>query len=236
MASTEHQIPEAARQSYYRAALVVLRYLEERKPTDRRFGAQADARWEAFRGDLTTADRLDLLIRDADAEWPGALGARGVFGLRAVAEDNAFGSEWQPLDPVDAEELWRTVLAEPAPGTTEKALEACVRAWGLSLEPVEVGQIGPADKLVVAGPGAARSLLAAFSGGRDLAWEEQVTCLASPPAHRQLFACLAALINAKRSAKLVGSADQFETAPGGLKVIVSPDADPADRKRAQKLA
>ncbi len=67
--------------SYYGAALVGLLAIEARRPTGRRVGSEADARWQAFRGDLTTANRLDLLIRDADAQWPGGgLWAVGCWG------------------------------------------------------------------------------------------------------------------------------------------------------------
>jgi hypothetical protein len=41
--------------------------LRARRPTGRRFGTEADARWNGFHGSLTIADRLDLLVRDADA-------------------------------------------------------------------------------------------------------------------------------------------------------------------------
>jgi hypothetical protein len=99
--------------SYYGAALVGLLAIEARRPTGRRVGSEADARWQAFRGDLTTANRLDLLIRDADAQWPGAFGARTVFSPRGVFDDDAFGPGWEGLDPVVAEELWREVTATP---------------------------------------------------------------------------------------------------------------------------
>ncbi len=60
------------RAAYCRAALESLLFVEALRPTRRRAGADADATWASFRGDLTTADRIDLLLRDADAEWPGA--------------------------------------------------------------------------------------------------------------------------------------------------------------------
>jgi hypothetical protein len=121
-----HPAPDSSsKAAYYQAALRGLRFVEQRSPTGRRFGADADARWMALRGHLTAADRLDLLLRDADAQWPSAFGARSVFALRAVAEDDPFGAAWEPLDPVDADALWRSVLAQPAPGTVRDALGAC---------------------------------------------------------------------------------------------------------------
>ena len=71
--------------SYYEGALWALRFIEARRPTRRRFGAEADATWAAFRGDLGASARIDLLLRDADTQWPGAFGARSVYDLAAVA-------------------------------------------------------------------------------------------------------------------------------------------------------
>lgn len=41
-----------ATESYYRAALTALRFVEARRPTGRRFGAEADALWASFAGGL----------------------------------------------------------------------------------------------------------------------------------------------------------------------------------------
>jgi hypothetical protein len=80
---------------YVDGALRLLQYVEARRPTGRRFGADADARWSSFRGDLETVDRIELMIRDADAEWPDGFGARAVFAMQGVAEDEPFGSQWE---------------------------------------------------------------------------------------------------------------------------------------------
>jgi hypothetical protein len=58
---------------YIEGALRLLQYVETRRPTGRRF--DADARWSSFRGDLETVDRIELMLRDADAEWPGGFSA-----------------------------------------------------------------------------------------------------------------------------------------------------------------
>lgn len=122
-------VNERVTASYYAAALLGLRYIEGQKASGRRFGAEADARWASFRGDLTTADRIDLLIRDASAQWPEAFGARTTIALSAVAEEEAFDSGFSPLDPVDAEELWRGQLAAPPPADVRALLAAIAAAW-----------------------------------------------------------------------------------------------------------
>src|SRR5690606_19270262 len=97
-------------------------FVEARHPTGRRFGADADALWKTFAGGLKTSDRIDLLLRDADATWWGAFGARATFGLRAVAEDDAFGPAWVALEPMDGERMWRACTQEAAPGSNEEAI------------------------------------------------------------------------------------------------------------------
>jgi hypothetical protein len=113
---------------------------------------EADATWAAFRGDFGTSARIDLLLRDADAQWPGAFGARSVYDLAAVAQDEAFGAAWVPLDDVDAEELWRRVVAAPLPNSAADALAQVAQAWGISLPAMNAGAIGASDRLLVVGP------------------------------------------------------------------------------------
>ena len=222
--------------AYYATALVGLRYVEERRPTGRRFGAEADSRWGAFRGDLTTADRLDLLLRDADAEWPGAFGARSTFAEVAVAEDDAFGAQWGPLAPVAAEELWRTQLAAAAPKDIPALLASWANAWELTISRVAVGDLAAADMLVLAGPTAIASALEAFAGRDDLSWDNQVTVIATPPAHRQLAALGAAILNTTRPTSLLTAARATTTAAPMGRRIVSPDADGADAAAANRTA
>ena len=235
-----HELDKA---SYYRGALRCLCFVEQQRPTGRRFGPDADARWSSLRGDLETADRLDLLIRDADAQWPGALGARAVFALRAVAEDEPFGPEWQPMDTVDAEELWRAVLAEQAPASVAAALDAMAAAWNLTLAPADPGPIAATDRLLVTGPSAIASAIAAFAAGTDLDWAEQVVCVATPPAHRQLAAAAAALLGTTRPARLAAAhaaadagADADEDLHlAGYRQLTSDDATEADLALARRL-
>jgi hypothetical protein len=111
---------------YVEAALCLLKFVEARSPTDRRFGANADARWSSFRGDLETIDRIELMIRDADAEWPAGFGPRVIYGLDGIAEDEPFGARWPSMDPVDAEELWRRVKdAKPAKTVERRSSLRC---------------------------------------------------------------------------------------------------------------
>jgi len=221
--------------AYYASALAALRYLEHARPTGRRFGADADARWSSFRGDLTTADRIDLLIRDADAQWPEAFGARTVFAMRAVAEDESFGAEWVPLEPVDAEELWRTTIASEAATSPAAVLAAVARAWGHSLVEHDVEQIGPTDKIVVVGPSAIAAVLDAFRQGADLDWSTQVTLVATPPGHRQLGALSGGLLGVAKPTRILAAAAPAKPA-AGARLILAHDGTADDVARAKELA
>lgn len=235
MTATELTRPtESDRAHYYEAAMRALRFVEQRSPTARRFGKDADTRWAAFRGNLTTADRMDLMLRDADAQWPAAFGARNVFALRAASEVEAFGVEWSPLDPVDAEELFRRVAAEPLPTSVEAALDAAASAWGLALSSFDVGAIQPADKLIVVGPSAIAALVRAFSTGADLDWADQVVCVATPASHRQLAALAGALLNATRPTALL-AASRAATPGGARRLLISNDALDIDAQAARAV-
>ena len=221
----------AEMRAFYTVALAGLRFVETRRPSGRRFGSEADARWAGFRGDLTTADRLDLLLRDADAEWPGAFGARTVFAEPAVAEDDAFGPAWPGLEPVDAEDMWRTTLAAPELGDLDALLSAWSRVWELSLSPVDLGALSAVDRLVVAGPSAIAAAIRAFVGRDDLAWTEQVTIVATPPAHRQLASFSTAVLNAAKPTTLM-THGQAHSLVG--RAVVSVDAVPEDAAAAKR--
>lgn len=100
---------------YYEAALWALRFVESRRATKRRFGPEADATWAAFRGDFGISARIDLLLRDADAQWPGAFGARSVYDLAAVAQGIEFAIS--ALPDTDPYHLWALVdLMDPSTG------------------------------------------------------------------------------------------------------------------------
>ena len=220
--------------AYYQAALTALAYVEHRQPTGRRFGAEADARWSSFKGDLTTADRIDLLLRDADAQWPSAFGARTVFAKRAVAEDEPFGADWESLDAVAAEEVWRAQRQAAAPTSPHAALAAAAKSWDLTLSPFDPGAIGAAEKLLIAGPSAIAATLVAFHDGTDLDWADQVTIIATPPAHRQLAALGGALLNATKPTRVCTA--ELATARSGMRLLVSEDAAAGDAAKARELA
>jgi hypothetical protein len=123
--------------AYYRSGLALLKHVDARQPTHRRFGPEADALWAQFKGELQTLDRLELLLRDADAQWPGAFGARTVFELKGVSEDDAFGPEWQRISGVEAESLWRSQDELPA-NSVDEVLRSIAHAWREPLEPVNI--------------------------------------------------------------------------------------------------
>lgn len=218
-------LSEHDQHAYYRAALAGLRHIEARLASGRRFCSQADARWGQLHGSLTTADRIDLLVRDASAQWACAFAPRAVFDLRAVAEDEPFGAEWSSLDPVDAEELWRTALKSPPPVTCTQVLDAVFSAWDRRRAPFNAPSIAAADRFVVAGPSAIAALIEAFAlapNARDLDWADQVLCIASGPLERQLAALAAALLNSTQATQLTSSPDA--TALRGRMAVISEDA------------
>ncbi len=80
--------PRQQRESFYAAALAGLRALDGRERRPRRFGPDADARWQNFCGHLSLAERVDLLIRDAAVTWQAAFSPAIVFRLPYLASDS----------------------------------------------------------------------------------------------------------------------------------------------------
>lgn len=221
---------------YVEGALRLLQFVENRRPTGRRFGADADARWASFRGDLETVDRIELMIRDADAEWPASFAARLVYALPGVPADEPFGSQWEGLDPVAADELWRKVKAEAAPTTPAATLSAIATSWSKKLKRHAVEKIGANDHLVVVGASAIASAVEAFAAGTALDWAEQVMVIATAPFERQLAAAATALLNAQRPARIVSAVEAATAkADRGARLVASDDADVGDRAAADKL-
>lgn len=221
--------------AYYRAALSALAYLERARPTGRRFGADADARWAAVRGGLSPADRVDLLLRDANAEWPGALGARTAFDFGSVAEDDAFGRDWPGLDGVTADRFLRDA-ATTSPRDVLDTLTSMARAWGRELAPTSSPTVDVRARFVVAGSSAIAHLAAAFAANADARWASQVVVVADAPLARQLAAVVPALLNQQGRAVLVGSAEPLPAAFVGATALVSSDASPAETTRAKSAS
>lgn len=177
---------------YYRSALTALRYLDARTGR-RRFGADADARWHAFAGDepsdahrdsarpriLLDADRIDLLLRDADAQWPGAFGARVVFDLSAVAQDDAFGAHWTPV--ADGIAVWQQVTRAPLAQSLDELLHQLCDHWELRLAFSPLPTPGPTERWLVHGAEAIASAILAFAASPNAVWHVQVLVVAESP-------------------------------------------------------
>jgi len=221
--------------SYYDAALSALRFLEHRAPTERRFGQDADLRWSSFEGHLQAVDRIDLLLRDADAQWPGSMGARRVFDRRGVAEDDAFGPQWPSLDPVAGAELWREVQGQAPPSDLAAALKRIADAWKLRVEDVDHQPVSPSTRIVVAGASAIAKLAQSFEGRTDLDWGDQVAVVASDPGTRQLAAFCGAALNVTNTTPILLAAEQDGPSLAGYEPFIGPDAAPADAAWAKDL-
>ncbi|MBZ5710075.1 hypothetical protein [Nannocystis pusilla] len=176
---------------YCVAALTALRFLDERTGR-RRFGPDADARWRAFAGEdlgevrhpgtrvrvLDDADRIELLLRDADAQWPGAFGARVVFDLPAVARDDAFGPEWTPI--AEAHALWRDVAATKHPDLA-RLVARLFAVWDVAFVPPRLPALQLSSRWLLHGPNAVAAALLAFSASQGAVWHTQVVVIAEPP-------------------------------------------------------
>lgn len=195
---------------YYRAALSMLRFAEARSSTGRRFGPDADARWGHLAGGLRSSDRIDLLLRDADAEWPGAFAARTVFDLSAVAEDDAFGAHWVSLDAVAGERAWRDANNLAPAATVEAAIAQVCAAWELMPARHEVPRWTAGARLLVGGAGAILATVQAFAANADLNWCAQVIVVADRPAERQLGALAAMWLGTTSATVLRRSAELTE--------------------------
>lgn len=170
-----------SRRLYYTAALTGLRFVDWRSGQRRRFGEDADGRWQQLAGDLHLADRIDLLLRDADAQWPAAFGARSVFDLPEVAEDDAFGADWLPLDDEDALVLWQDIAAQPPAADLPAFLRRIFAAWDTPFTPIPLPELTPTSRWLLVTPDAVASAILAFAAGSDLAWSDQVVVAVPSP-------------------------------------------------------
>ncbi len=224
---------------YYRAALAALRHLDERTGR-RRFGLDADARWSSFAGDdpadvhgdaarirvLGDLDRIDLLLRDADAQWPRAFGARTVFDLTAVAEDDAFGAQWSP--GVDGHALWQEAARAPLHSNLADLLRGLAALWDVPLTITRIPPPRPTDRWLLHGASATAGAIVAFTGTPDATWHTQVLVVAEPPLApdappqrqrhrafaRQLAALAAALLGQNQPTRLLATVPAADEHPG----------------------
>ncbi len=233
-------------ESFYKAALIGLRWLEALETTGRRFGPEADARWKGFSGHLTPTDRLDLLLRDASVVWGAAFSPAAVFRMPGLASDEPFGPDWPVIPKLTAERFWREAQAVEL-GSWKSVWALALEAWKVdsSGEEVEIGPLSPATRLLVAGPSALDGCLAQFAEREELSWSDQVVVAAEKPATRHL-AGLAGLFVQKRAAtRLVPPAESSLTPSQMVKqagisiidrVVISRDAEPEELSFAKVAA
>lgn len=240
-------------ESFYRAAALGLAVLEARAGGARRFGPDADARWNAFRGALQDWHRLDLLVRDAAVAHAAAFAPRVVFRLPALAEDEPSGPEWPGPPPDIAAELLRQAATATA-ADLDALLGDIARIW--RLEPAAVSReatasIEPATRIACAGAGAVLSLARAFHGRSELDFADQVTLIADDPGTRQLFGLAITALGASRASSQrarilatgepTGATAAAQPEPGQSahridRAIASADAPPAAREALGRLA
>lgn len=228
-------VPPSRRDTFYTAALLGLHVLDSQERTPRRFGPDADARWQGFQGHLGIAERIDLLIRDAAVSWPMGFSPSRIFRLQGLASDEPFGPDWRSLPENVAQMLWSDVSATPD-------LDDVAAILDIPHEAIDVPQLTPATRLFVAGGAAIRAVAQVFAKSDVLSWSDQVMVVASSPSNRQLAGLVAPLIGALGTATVLtpsedvgGSLKRAEITAGGV-AIVSSDADAASANFARLAA
>ncbi|WP_428264125.1 hypothetical protein [Haliangium sp.] len=231
-------------ESFYASALAGLYALDARPGQRRRFGAEADARWKGFAGELTAPDRLDLVLRDAAVQHAAAFAPRVVFALAGLADDEPFGPDWPGWHPHESEAAFRA----PAEPDTQRALRDAAAAWHLEPQPIDptaLAAISPASSIVAAGAGAVLALAAHFDGAATLDLADQVLVITGHPGQRQLFGLAVALVGGSRPAQLLAPTDDLQAlthaaeAAGFRRLdlaLVSADAPPPARAAAEAVA
>lgn len=222
--SSPHVSP-SNRDAFYAAAVAGLRALDARDRAPRRFGADADTRWSSFKGALTDADRIDLLLRDSAVTWGAAFSPAEIFDLFGLAPDEPFGPDWQPLAGSTA----RRMLQDPGSSATPASLS---RLLGISPHPVVLPALSASTRLAVAGGAALVAVAEAFAAKPDLSWSDQVLAVATVPAHRQLAGLLAITVGSPGRTRLVRPAEDLRAAlkeAGFTQIdaaVVSSDTEP----------
>lgn len=201
------EVSRVENENFYRASLLALRALDARDSSARRFGADAEATWNDFRGHLSPSDRLDLLVRDGAVKWGAAFSPAQVFSLFGLAADDPFGPDWRSLGADAAKKLW----SNPQVGD----LASCAAALGISASNVPLPVVTPSTRLVVAGGAAILAVAQHFATDRGLRWSSQVLVASGRPAHRHLAGLVAPLLAAE-----------------GPTCLANPTADVAEQLRA----
>lgn len=233
-------ISSAERATYYLAVLRLLRFAEQRSPTKRRFGVDADALWKDFAGGLKASDRIDILLRDADTEWPGAFGARAAFGLRAVAEDDAFGADWASLPPMDGERVWKDAFKGKVAASVDDAIDQLCDAWEITPAKFALPKLTATSRGMVGGASAIAAAIRTFADNPNLSWPNQLVIVADRPGERQLAAVATMLLNLTHPTVIRGSSDHVDD-PKPPKfanhiAIVSKDATDEVQQTIEELA
>lgn len=230
-----HSITDAQQAAFYAGAVAGLRALDARERTPRRFGVDADARWSSFRGALTEADRIDVLVRDAAVTWGAAFSPAEVFGLFGLAPDEPFGPDWQTLSSTTAKRLL-------APGASPHGPSEMARALGIPLTTIPVPPLTASTRVAVAGGSAMVAVALAFLGQSGLSWSDQVLAVATNPAHRQLAGLLAVVVESAGKTRLVRPGREVRPTLDSVGfaqtdvAVASPDAEPECAAFARRAA
>lgn len=232
--------------SFYRTAMLGLRLLESREGRGQRFGENANARWKSFAGALQERDRLDLLLRAASVTAPLAFAPRSVFAIEGLAEDEAFGPQWEGPPKGLATELFREAPVDTS--AFRAALDLARRTWGLppfatsaelasSLE-----RLSASTRVVLAGADAITCVALAAQGRSDLDLATQAVLVADAPAERQLLGLALLLLQARARGHLLAAARTNSTALRALGfaridlALVSSDAAVAAREAIRTVS
>lgn len=237
------EIASEERQKFYRAGALGLRALQDRSLGAQRFSPDAEARWKAFRGELTDADRLDLLLRDGAVLHPVAFSAASVFGLTDLAADEPFGPEWSSLPASESGAVLREVSkAAVFAGDARPSgvLATAAKIWGLTFRSMDVSHVVASSRVTVAGAGAIVSLSDHMAGRSDLDFGDQLLLVTDRPAERQLFGLASALCGSRTRPRTVRSDDSLEAVRAtkfdrSTVTLISDDADGPARDGATRI-
>jgi len=188
-------------ENFYQCAVLGLQWLDRADPRQRRFGADAEARWKSFHGEMDEAARLDFLCRDSAVSHPLAFAPRAIFDLHALSRDEPFGPEW-PGASSAAAACWLHQRVE-TPSEPAELLRTAALRWsqvdsrvlGRDGKAMQTTRVAPADRLVLTGASSIRSLLPLFIGRSDLDAVDQCLLISDDPGDRQLFGLFLVLVS-----------------------------------------